>query len=90
MIEIAPEHVWDMLIFSVRYALHRRSMAPSTCEDLLIYAKHIKPWQREQIRDEIARELQIAEDSGSTVGDLCDHNTWRRCVAYLDTLCSED
>ena len=82
--------LWPLLLHDVRYSMHRRSMAPSSCRDhLRAYARHLTRHQIEQIAREVDRELRIAADHGYTVGDDCDHLTWMGVVRDLRELLRE-
>jgi hypothetical protein len=76
--------LWHFLLESVRYSMGRMSTAPGmTCDAVRRYAHHLAPRQREQIREEIERELAIYERSGKTLGMEYDHRTWQSMVKWL-------
>ena len=67
-----PELI-TMLVMSFRYALGRRSTAPSAVSDLLrTYGSILPDWQKEQIAKDISSAIE-----GGLAGDTCDERTWR-------------
>ena len=86
-VEISKVQLWALLLHDVRYSLHRCSTAPGCCRDhLRSYAEYLPRHQIEQIREEVATEIERAEATGSTVGDPCDHATWKGVVWDLDRI----
>lgn len=68
-----------MLVMSFRYALGRRSTAPSTVADLLRrYGEVLETWQKEQM----ARDIENAI-FGNMAGDTCDVRVWREVQERL-------
>lgn len=65
------------LVFAFRYALGRKSTAPSHMALLLKRRwNRLAPWTHTQIH----REIAIALDRGDA-GDQCDVETWRSILA---------
>lgn len=76
-ITITPYQLWTWLLYSLRYALGRRSVACSeTAEILLEFFPRLTRHQQIQIITEIRDNLESAENSGSTLGDPIDHTLW--------------
>ena len=87
-LEISENDLFVLTLHSVRYAMGRRSTAPSTaCEFVYRFADKMAADARSQIRDEILGELGRAERSGNTLGDKCDHDEWTKCVRWLTDRC---
>lgn len=86
MMQVNEQHLWFMLLSTVRYSLHRQSTAPSTAvEMVLTYRNGLTAQQLQQIREEVETELRVAERNGQYVGHECDHKTWRGLVTALRT-----
>jgi len=74
----APE-LATMLIMSFRYALGRKSTAPSTVQSLLSsYGHALEPWQATQI----VKDIEHAIASG-LAGMDCDVVTWKEVARRL-------
>jgi hypothetical protein len=74
-----------LLIYAVRYTLGRRTYAVGdVCMEIASHAKTLEPGIRGVLRDEISEALGIAEGSGRTVGDKCDHRRWEQALKALD------
>ena len=81
---VPPDHLWGMLIYSVRYAMGRRSYAVGeVCDWVRAYSKHLMVNQVEQIAREVAEELQKCESQDRHLGMAQDHRDWAHLVAYL-------
>ena len=77
--KVSGPELATMLMFSFRYALGRRSTAPSAVADLLrTYGHVLPPWQR----DQIANDIRIAIRDGFA-GDTCDERTWREVAERM-------
>lgn len=86
-VEIENFHLWIMLCGYARYAMGRRSTAPSMAHDMIKqYGKQLSAQQLVQLRREIKEELETYERANRTCGDECDHNTWKAVVMSLDGL----
>lgn len=83
-VSIAPNTLWLLLLYSMRYALGRMSSAPSDVADRIrVYSKHLEPSQVAQIANEVEEALRQCEIRGELLGQRCDHDTWSRLVADL-------
>jgi hypothetical protein len=83
-INIDPNTLWCLLLFSVRYAMGRMSAAPGEVADWVrLYRKHLSSTQADQIANEIEKELRDRESRGTLLGMKCDHEVWARLVADL-------
>ncbi len=73
----------DTLVFAFRYALGRRTAAPS-----LVVAELKRQWPQitERTRQQIQRDIEDAIERGEA-GDSCDLETWREVLA-LPSDCS--
>lgn len=81
---VNDQHLWFMLLATVRYSLHRCSYAPSYAAELVLaYRGALEEQQIQQLREEIEAELRVAERNGQHVGHACDHETWRRLADSL-------
>jgi len=81
---VPPDTLWGMILYSVRYAMGRRSCAPGeACDWVRGYQDYLTPHQVEQIAREVNEELARCEARGSRLGDECDHRTWMTLVADL-------
>jgi len=84
---VAPEHLRTLLLGYVRYAMGRRSAAPSmACEMVRCYADQIHPadlWQiRQEVQDELDRHTEDPEFG--LLGDDCDVTEWQRLVRWIE------
>jgi hypothetical protein len=76
-IPLTPDAAWPLLLYSVRYAVGRRSTAPSTTVDLVRrYWRLLLPEQVAQIVREIREEKYL--------GDSCDVATWTELCEWLE------
>lgn len=74
-----------LLIYATRYALGRRTYAVrDLCQEIAIHARTLEPAIRRAVRDEISDTLAIAESTGRTVGDKCDHKRWEEALKALE------
>jgi hypothetical protein len=81
---IAPNTLWCLLLYSMRYALGRMSSAPSDVSNWIVqHRNHLAPWQVAQIAEEVEKELLLCESRGEYLGRKCDHDTWSKLVADL-------
>ena len=72
--EVPDSEIALMLLFAFRYALGRRSAAPSDVRDLFMrYGSVFPPYQRQQI----VRDIRHAIETNSA-GDDCDVDVWRQ------------
>jgi hypothetical protein len=80
--------MWDLLIFSVRYAMGRQTGAVSDmCRHVRVFHKHLEPWQVEQIAREIREEIARAERTERrTLGANCDHEDWIKLAEFLEAV----
>jgi hypothetical protein len=82
---VSTEHLWPLLLHTVRYSMGRQSTAPSTAAELVrCYSSALMLEQRVQIADEIKTEIVRAERHGGYLGADCDHKTWLELVAWLE------
>jgi hypothetical protein len=76
-----------MMHMAVRYALGRRTYAPSECLEFLVaYGASVPQATRDMLRAEVAEVLARCEVRGTTLGDRCGHETWRAFLARLEAL----
>jgi len=74
---LTRDAAWPLLLHSVRYAVGRRSTAPSTTADLVRrYWRLLLPEQVAQIVREIREERYL--------GDECDARTWTEMCEWLE------
>lgn len=82
-VPIPQDHLRDMLIFSFRYALGRRSTAPSTMDShVRRYEQHIPVWMKKQM----IGDIEYAVKNG-LAGDDCDVEEWERLAGWLKERC---
>jgi hypothetical protein len=83
-VSLPPECFWWLLTGYVRYAMGRRSTAPSIALNTIGEHIHeLRPAWRAQLAKEIEDELQRAERAGELLGDACDHAVWKKAVTML-------
>ena len=76
-----PDLFW-MLLSCVRYAMGRRSTAPSTtCGWVKQYARFLEDSQLKQIKEEVETELRTCREF---LGDECDHKEWQALVEFIE------
>ena len=69
--------LWPLLMSTVRYAMGRRSTAPSMAiECVQRYARHLEPEQLAQIASEIRQERYL--------GDECDVRAWIGLAEWIE------
>lgn len=79
-VSISKLDLWILLTGYIRYAMHRRSTAPSIARDLLIqHHEALTPSQLQQLYDDVQVELRC----GYSVGDPCDTQTWQTIATKL-------
>ena len=74
-----------VLVYSVRYAMGRKSTAPSDVAEIVKknWGKIRKETQA-QIMREVKEAIRLADDKCSLLGDKCDHDTWVALVTWGD------
>lgn len=78
---INKEHMWTLLLCSVRYALGRATYMPHYVIELVErYRGLITDNQFRQIVEEVKKELEIYESNSRTLGHDIDHRAWRAFV----------
>jgi hypothetical protein len=83
-VSVPPNKLWGMIIYSVRYALGRRTYATYEVAGWVRrYRNYLKAWQIAKIGNEVQEELDRAERSGRTLGDKQDHEVWQNLVKEL-------
>lgn len=84
--QVARDHLFSMLVSSVRYAMGRASYITSlTCGMVTAYAKHLHQHEVEVIARDIAEGLDHAVHKGGYLGMRCDHNDWKFLLHWLCT-----
>lgn len=84
--QVARDHLFSLLVSSVRYALGRSSYVTSlTCGMVTAYAKHLRTHEIEVIIRDIAAELDVAVRKDKHLGMRCDHNDWKFLLNWLCT-----
>jgi hypothetical protein len=83
-IQINVQDLWIMLLSTLRYSMGRQSYMPSyTCDLINQYKNYLSIEQVHQIREELEKELKLYEEMGKTLGDVFDHQMWRKFVEQL-------
>lgn len=81
---VPDDDLWTFLVCTVRYAMGRESyISGLTCDLVRRYRHRLRPDQVEQIAREVAKEIELAEKSGRTLGADMDHREWVRLVEDL-------
>ena len=79
-----PADLFTLLLSTVRYSLGRRTYMSTEAPELVCkYGSSLEYWQLQQIADEIDRVLTEYERAETTLGDRCDHESWRRGVERM-------
>ena len=80
-IEIASDDFWTMFLSTIRYSMGRRTYISSECLDLCrLYGSFLSKEQKNQVKDEVQKEINICVSLGKTLGDKCDHDSWVEIV----------
>lgn len=78
-IAVQRDHLALLLTYSVRYALGRRTTAPSDVAAITNgHLGHLRPHELTRLRDDIRDQSRLG------YGDPCDEDTWAGLVAQLD------
>jgi hypothetical protein len=89
-VAISKIELWIFLNSLLRYSMGRRSYIVSyTCELIEKYNQSLTKQQLTQMKEELERELESCEAVKVTLGDECDHITWRDFSVKLAKLISE-
>jgi hypothetical protein len=81
------EDLFTLLLCTVRYSMGRCTYMSSLAPDLVLrYGKQLERRHLVQIADEIEKELQYAEATGTTLGHRCDHDSWTAGAAAIRRL----
>ena len=68
-----------LLVYAFRYALGRRSSAPSDVAGMVLRYRHaLEPWEVAQICEDATRAIHT-----NTAGDPCDVRTWQALIDAL-------
>lgn len=77
--------LWILVLGYVRYALGRRSTAPSLAASFVLrYRRHLTSAELAQIVEEVRWGLDRETDRPGYLGDPCDVATWRGLIADLE------
>lgn len=78
-------HLWIMVTGYVRYAMGRRSTAPSEAEEMTrTYWHAFADVEQAQLREEIRREVQHDDAHPGHLGHECDRRLWRALLAWCE------
>ena len=81
---ICDDHLWPLLLCTIRYAMGRSScIVGDACDYYRTYRAHLAPHQRAQIGREILEALRFEEGLGKTLGMDMDHREWRRLAQEI-------
>ena len=81
------DHLWTMIVSTVRYALGRRSYIVAETADIVrTYFPLFTVAQVEQLTKEIKEALKLAEGRGEHLGMAMDHDTWTSLVKDLQPI----
>jgi hypothetical protein len=84
-IEITQDDLFTVVVALVRYSLGRRSyVVGQACDLVKHYGPMLAPGELEVVRRDIAEELNRTESRNATLGDKCDHESWKRLVAWIE------
>lgn len=82
---IRQEHLWPLLLQSVRYALGRMTYAVTeTISMVKEYASFLSEAECRQLQREIQEEITRAVAQGRFVGMECDHREWAALATWLE------
>lgn len=80
--------LWFCILVAVRYAMGRRSYAPSLVANTVKrYWPLMRDGDRQNIRRDVADEVRRAFESGHPewLGDTCDQDTWMDLSRWMAT-----
>jgi hypothetical protein len=81
---VAPNDLGGMLVYAIRYALHRRTYAPAeVCGWVRTYWDDVDKTDRDIIRRDVEREVELSEAKRKNVGDDATHVTWATLVKWI-------
>jgi len=81
---VDPQHMWVLLLSTIRYSMGRQTYMPAYCTELYhCYRRSLTLAQRAQIAEEIERELDICKQTGHKLGAMCDDAEWTRLAAEI-------
>lgn len=76
---IHDEHLWPLLLCTIRYAMGRSSyIVGDACDYYRCYGSRLTAWQRQQIGREVADAVALAERMDGLLGHEIDHREWKR------------
>lgn len=82
-----PDVFGQMMLQATRYALGRRTTAPSDTSSAIVCAwRAIPPYWQDLIERDLRDEIQRAEQRGEYVGDECDYRTWTNLLDWIGEL----
>ena len=80
----------DMVFYTVRYALGRMTAVVENSQEYVEkYKEHISTRTLEQMRCEIANELEKRERKGETLGMAYDHESWHAFIKKISVILKE-
>ena len=85
MPEVRTDHLYSLLVCSVRYSLGRRSyIVGEVCGMVRQYRKHLREGETSVIARDIQEELErVARQPGATLGMAMDHQEWEKLLEEL-------
>ena len=79
--------LWVLLLSTARYSMGRMTYMSSLLPEMVLrYREALTRQQLEQIREEVQCELGRCENLGKTLGQQCDHDSWKKFVMDLESL----
>ena len=86
-IPLRVSDLWPLLICTLRYSLGRQSyVTAQTCDLIRDYARHIKPWQLQQIAAEIRTAIADAHRLyNAPLGQQMDEDGWVRLAEEIES-----
>lgn len=92
MIKISADHLGWLLLCSMRYAIGRRTYAPSmTCDIIREHWKKLQQKDRDLLQRDLKEQVLYADKydpergiAGKWLGSACDEKTWRDMLVWME------
>jgi hypothetical protein len=83
-LRVVAQDIWVMLLSTIRYSMGRQTYMPTLCVDFYRrYKKALAVHQRNQIAEEVSKELDSVARVGRLLGSQCDHDAWVELVRII-------
>jgi len=84
-VAVNVEHLGQMLLSALRYAMGRRTYITGVTADMVrAYWPALPDKWRDLLERDLREELRLAEGMTGTLGDRCDHEAWVSLLAWFE------